>query len=39
MDGGDRLRWNGWSDDGFYFSFFEPNPNAPGRTIIFGPVP
>jgi hypothetical protein len=39
MDGGDRLRWNGWSDDGFYFSFFEPNPNDPGRTIIFGPVP
>jgi hypothetical protein len=39
MDGGDRLRWNGWSYDGFYFSFFEPSAPNPGRTMILGSVP
>jgi hypothetical protein len=39
MDGGNRLRWNGWSYDGFYFSFFELNPNDPDRTMIIGPMP
>jgi hypothetical protein len=39
MEGGDRLRWNDWSYDGFYFSFFEPNTSGPGRTLIFGPLP
>jgi dipeptidyl aminopeptidase/acylaminoacyl peptidase len=34
---GERLRWNGWSFDGAYFSLYEPVAEGLGRTLIFGP--
>jgi hypothetical protein len=36
-DRGEVLRWNGWSYDGVYFSFYEPVTDRIGRTMIFGP--
>jgi hypothetical protein len=35
--GGELLRWNGWSSDSAYFSFYEPAADRIGRTMIFGP--
>jgi hypothetical protein len=39
MDGGTRLLWNGWSSDGFYFSFYESLERKIGNTYIIGTIP
>jgi hypothetical protein len=39
VNGGERLQWNGWSYDGFYYSLYEPMEDRLGRTYIFGRNP
>ena len=39
LGGGERLRWGGWSFDGFYFSFSEPVEGTLGRTYVLGSIP